>query len=54
MISEENFERKVLGVVFLDFPQRNLSKLEKVHAFQKKNASNKLKIFFLKNIEELR
>ena len=32
--------------------QRNLSKLEKVHAFQKKNASNKLNIFFLNKIEE--
>ena len=27
-------------------------KLEKLHAFQKKNASNKLNIFFLNKIEE--
>ena len=32
---------------FLDFQQRN-SRLEKIHAFQKKNASNELNIFFLK------
>ena len=34
-----NFKRKVLEVV-LHFQERNLSKLEKVHVFQKKNASN--------------
>ena len=43
-----NFKRKVLEVV-LHFQERNLSKLEKVHVFQKKNASNELNIFFLKN-----
>ena len=36
---------------FLDFQQRN-SRLEKIHAFQKKNASNELNIFFLNNIKE--
>ena len=40
-----NFKRKVLEVV-LHFQERNLSKLEKVHVFQKKNASNELNIFF--------
>ena len=37
---------------FLDFQQRNLSKLEKVHAFEKKNASNALNIFFINKIKE--
>ena len=32
--------------------EENLSKLEKIHTFQKKNASNELNIFFLKKIEE--
>ena len=30
-----------------------LLKLEKIHAFQKKNASNELDIFFLKKAEEV-
>ena len=41
-----NFKRKVLEVV-LHFQERNLSKLEKVHVFQKKNASSELNIIFL-------
>ena len=40
-----NFKRKVLEVV-LHFKEINLSKLEKVHVFQKKNAINELNIFF--------
>ena len=43
---------KQIWEYFLDFQQRNLSKLEKVHAFQKQNASNELNIFFLNKIEE--
>ena len=30
----------------MDLQQRNLSKLEKAHAFQKKNAGNEFNIFF--------
>ena len=34
------------------FSTEKSSKLEKVHAFQKQNASNELNIFFLNKIEE--
>ena len=38
-----NSRQKILDQ-FVDFKQRNLLKLEKVHDFQKKNASNELNI----------
>ena len=44
--------RKKCRESFQHFQKRNLSKLEKVHAFQKKNASNELNILFLSKIEE--
>ena len=50
-IPEENFERKCWEQ-FLNFHERNLSKFEQVHGFQKKNASNELNICFLNKIEE--
>ena len=34
------------------FSKRNLSKLDKVYAFQKQNASNESNTFFLNKIEE--
>ena len=39
------------GVVS-SFYQKNLSKLNKVHAFQKENTSNELNMFFFGKIKE--
>ena len=46
------FSKEKCWEQFLDFQQRNPSKIEKVHTFQKKNASNELNIFFINKIEE--
>ena len=50
--SYKKFWREKCREQFLDFQERNLSKHETVHAFQKKNASNELNIYFLNKIED--
>ena len=51
-MSQKKISRKKGWEYFLNFQQINLSKLEKVHVFQKKDAINELNIFFLNKVEE--
>ena len=49
-VSHVMYNVKILSQLLII--RHKLSKLEKVHAFQKKIASNELNIFFLNKIEE--
>ena len=44
---QKKISRKKCWEYLLNFQQIDLSKLEKVHVFQKKDAINELNIFFL-------
>ena len=46
-MSQKKISRKKWWEYLLNFQQIDLSKLEKVHVFQKKDAINELNIFFL-------
>ena len=46
-MSQKKISRKKCWEYLLNFQQIDLSKLEKVHVFQKKDAINELNIFFL-------
>ena len=46
-MSQKKISRKKCWEYLLNFQEIDLSKLEKVHVFQKKDAINELNIFFL-------